>query len=369
MKIALLGDVAPFGRFCLARNPNLIEYFSSVSSFLSQYDIVVGNLEAPFVGSEKPVGSKSAHVKLRPENIDLLKAIGITHVTLANNHIGDFGRDAYERTKDTLEKAGISWFGTEGRQVEVCLAGEKIALTGYCSYNTNPSPVKSGSEQGLNYLDVEDVLGQMVSNANRGYLTLLSVHSGQEHVHMPSSDDVAFARGLARKFDYIYYGHHPHVIQGHEVVGGSSIYYSLGNFIFDDVYTPRDLDKPLIRLSESNKTGAIGVVEVLGGSICKSSMVPVYLGHDKMLVGEEVPNFKIHEYRKFLEAACSQEYDEKRKIIIGEYISSRKEMRNIKWYINRLNLNSVGIIVKSRINARRYKSTFSSKLNLLEGDR
>ena len=74
---------------------------------------------------------------------------------------------------------------------------------------------------------------------------------------MPSSDDVKFARHLANQFNYVYYGHHPHVIQGFERVNKSTIFYSLGNFIFDDVYTSKDKEKPLIALSESNKTGGI----------------------------------------------------------------------------------------------------------------
>lgn len=366
MKIALLGDIAPFGRYCLARNTGLLEQFSSVRDYLSQFDEVIGNLETPFATDERPIGGKSATVKADPSNVTLLTALGITHVTLANNHIGDFGERAYERTKVCLDEAGIGWFGTEGKQIRLQRCGERIALLGYCSYNTNPSPIPTRTGAGLNYLDVEEVCCALEDNTADGYLSILAVHSGQEHVHMPSSDDVVFARGLAQKHDYVYYGHHPHVVQGHETIGGSAIFYSLGNFVFDDVYTPRDPYKPLIRLSEANKTGAIGTVEIRDGRIVGSGVTPIYMAPERMLIGDEVPGFDMDAFDAHLADAGTPEYNARRSAIIAKFIGSRRELRDLSWYLRRLNFNSVGIILKARKNARLYRAAFASKLNVQE---
>lgn len=365
MKIALLGDIAPFGRYCLAENPELLKQFSSVRAYLAQFDLVIGNLEAPFAVGERPVSGKSATIKSHPDNVGLLTALGVTHLTLANNHIGDFGRGAYERTKLCLEAAGIGWFGTEGKQIEIEDKGEKIALLGYCSYNTNPSPILAGSIEGLNYLKAQEVLRAIKRNSSNGLFSVLAVHSGQEHIHMPSSDDVIFARALADAADYVYYGHHPHVVQGHETINGSAIFYSLGNFVFDDVYTPRDVEKPLIRLSEANKTGAIGAVEIRGGRIVNSGVTPIYLGPDRVLIGDEIEGFDMTIYNAYLANAGSPEYNQNRASVIGEYITSRRELRDLKWYLHRLNLNSVGIILKARKNASLYGEVFASKLPML----
>src|SRR5690554_3512038 len=127
MKIAMLGDIAPFGRYCKVKNSQVERHFDTVREYLADFDLVIGNLEAPFVRGEKPVGSKSAHLKSDPENVALLKYLGVSYVTLANNHIGDFGCEAYERTKALLETSGIGWFGTENRHVRVDVCGEKIA--------------------------------------------------------------------------------------------------------------------------------------------------------------------------------------------------------------------------------------------------
>lgn len=366
MKIALLGDIAPFGRYCIAEHPEALEQLKSVSVYLSQFDFVIGNLETPFALNERPIGGKSATVKAHPDNVALLTALGVTHVSLANNHIGDFGHSAYERTKDILDKAGIGWFGTEGKQIDITHEGEKISLLGYCSFNTNPSPIVGKSAKGLNYLNVEEVLSVIKHNASNGYLSILAVHSGQEHVHMPSSHDVRFARGLASVADYIYYGHHPHVVQGHERVGGSAIFYSLGNFLFDDVYTPRDPEIPLITLSEANKTGVIGTIEIKNGKVVDSGVTPTYLGTLEVQVGNEVPDFDMSVYDAHLTQAGTPIYDQARSTTIRAFIDGRRELRDFKWYLRRLNLNSVGIILKARKNARLYRDVFASKLSSME---
>lgn len=365
MKIALLGDLALFGRFCLNKNPNLIDYFSSIRNFLEDFDVVVANLEAPFVVDENPIIGKSATLKAHPDNIKLLNSLGVTHVSLANNHIGDFGLNAYERTKKLLDDAGIGWFGTESKQIEIQYNKEKIALLGFCSYNTNPSPVKVKKGVGLNYLDVEYVLRQMEENKKRGYINILSVHSGQEHVHMPSSDDIIFARGLAEKFDYIYYGQHPHVIQGFEKFNNSSIFYSLGNFIFDDVYTKSSTKKPLIKLSEDNKTGGIGIVTISEGKIYESKLVPLYLGDKKLHVDNDVNGFDMININNELKDACSLDYDNRRNLLISNYIQGRVNLRNFEWYIKRLNFNSFMIILRAKVNSHLYRLSFSKKLKFL----
>lgn len=368
MKIALMGDIAAFGRYCLKNDNTLFDYFDSVKKHLANFDLVIGNLEAPFVVNESAIGGKSATISADPINIELLNYIGFTHLNLANNHIGDYGHHGYERTKTLIENNDIDWFGTEDKQVRLSFKGEKISMSGFCSFNTNPSPVKSNSKLGLNYLDVNKVIDIIKNNADMGYFNILSVHSGQEHIHMPSSDDVKFARYLANRFNYVYYGHHPHVIQGFETVNKSAVFYSLGNFIFDDVFTSKDKEKPLISLSESNKTGAIGEIEINNGVIKKSCITPIYLDKNRMLVGDEVQTVHQKKYDAYLKNFGSEEYSLDRSRAITSYISGRKKMRDFKWYLSRLNLNSLQIIYKSRLNSFLYNKHFSSKLKTLEID-
>ncbi len=366
MKIALMGDIAMFGRYCFNKNNKLLNYFDEVKEYLSEFDLIVGNLEAPFVVDEMPIGGKSATISSHPKNIELIKHIGYTHLNLSNNHIGDYGKSGYERTKKLINDYDIDWFGTEEKQIKININGEKICLLGFCSYNTNPSPLGNKINKGLNYLDVENVYNSMSKNHEEGFFNVLSIHSGQEHVHMPSYDDIRFARLLANKFNYVYYGHHPHVIQGFEHINKSAIFYSLGNFIFDDVYSARDNKRPLIKLSEANKTGLIGEIEITNGAISKVTSTEVYMGKNNMHIRNSISNDERNIYDHYLCDAGSSEYNKIRSSYILNYINTRKEMRNFKWFVNRLNLNSVGILLKSKINSILYKKHFASKINYLE---
>jgi len=234
LKIALLGDVALLGRFDLTKNGDAFELLKGIKEQLTNYDFVVANLETPLCNVTRAVGPKSAHIRAPVENIEILNFLGVTHVTLANNHMGDYGYEGFSETKRTLDAAGIEWFGCDGRQARLHKGNDKAALLGFCAYNTNPLLMATANLGGVNPLELDAVVEQMSENESNGYVNILAIHSGQEHVSVPSIEDVQMARQLAQRFDYIYYGHHPHVIQGMEKVNGSLISYSLGNCIFDD---------------------------------------------------------------------------------------------------------------------------------------
>lgn len=109
----------------------------------------------------------------------------------------------------------------------------------------------------MNAYNIETVRHRLKANDADGYLNIVAVHVGIEHVNYPSIDHIMAARLLAEECPYVYYGHHPHVIQGIEEYKGSLIAHSLGNFCFDDVYTSATDSKPLVELTENNRTGMI----------------------------------------------------------------------------------------------------------------
>lgn len=366
MKIALIGDVALFGRYCIESNPDVLASLDKVSRFLSTHDLVIANLETPFSDTDKPLGAKSAHIRSASRNIEVLKYLGVTHVTLANNHVGDFGVGGYELTKKMLDAAGIGWFGIERRQIRIEHEDVRIALLGYCSYNTNPSFTNNESEAGVNVLDVDRVLSEMSVNAEDGFLNIVAVHSGQEHVPMPSMEDIRFARGLAGRFNYVYYGHHPHVIQGVEQRQSSPIFYSLGNFLFDDVYTARDSSRPLVSLSESNKTGLIASLKIENNCVSEWDLTPIYLDRDCVTMGKEVSDFSMTSVNSFLDQAENLDYSDIRQRCISDYIDERKSRRDLKWYIRRLNLNSLKMILNARRNTLFHTRCFTNKLSQLD---
>jgi len=85
-----------------------------------------------------------------------------------------------------------------------------------------------------------------------------------------------------------------------------------------------------------------------------------------LLIGDAVPGFDMAAYDTHLATAGTPEYDQNRASVIRAFIERRRELRDFKWYLRRLNLNSIGIILKARKNARLYNEIFSSKLPLME---
>ena len=77
MKIALLGDMAFFGRMSVNENPQAEEYFSEVADYLQGFDYVVGNLETPFSEKKKTSGAKSAYICADVENVRTLKQLHV----------------------------------------------------------------------------------------------------------------------------------------------------------------------------------------------------------------------------------------------------------------------------------------------------
>lgn len=361
MKIALLGDIAFFGRKCVAANPDFADSLDGVAAYLKTHDVVIGNLETPFVDGHNAVGVKSAHVSSNSANVALLKRLGVTHVTLANNHIMDYGCGAYLLTKEILEKSGIGYFGVNGREIRFEKGGSRIAMLGYCSYNTNPNADDCKGDSGINILDVDVAMERLRQNARDGYLSVLAVHSGQEHVHLPSRDDICFARYLAQEIDYVYYGHHPHVVQGAEKVGGAHIYYSLGNFVFDDVYTNKSTE-PLIKMTEANKTGIIVSLEVCGNAVVTESLVPIYNGDDGIKYGNDVSGFSMENYNRYLEMPHDQ-YVTFRQEQIKAFVDERAKKRDIKWYLKRMRPASAIQILNGRRNAKLYRAHVASKMD------
>lgn len=363
MRIAFLGDVALFGKFSTANHSkdDIFKRLSLVQSTLKEYDLVVANLETPLTRSTKNCGGKSAYIKGIPEDAEILKYLGVTHVTLANNHVFDFKQKGLEDTLAALEDAGIKYFGVNGLHCVERIEDNTVSLRGYCCYSTNARGFAENSSFGVNVLDYEETEKALKEDKENHYLTLLSVHWGQEHVNYPNYYHMQFARSLASKYDFLLHGHHPHVIQGVEQVNNSVIAYSLGNFCFDDVYTKKSA-LPLIRLSDNNKTTFIWSVEIQHNRIVSSEYIPVYIGDNELEILSDESFFqKMAAYSEFLNAE-KQEYISTRQALLTSYLNSRKQMRDLQWYLKRLNPESFKMIVYARKNAQLFHAHITDQL-------
>lgn len=356
MRIAFIGDIALFGNLSLENNCLLSDYFKEVAVFLQGEDLVIGNLESPFSFARKTHGAKSAYLFSDPQNVEVLKWLNVSAVTLANNHMFDYGKEGYESTKTILEKNGIHYFGSEGIDYLFEGHGSKLAFSGYCCYSSGPRHCVPLGEYGINEYNLKTAKERIRKFTNAGFLNVLCVHAGKEHVNYPSLDTIKAARLLAKEAPILYIGHHPHVAQGIERVDSSLIAYSLGNFCFDDVYSSVS-EKPLIELSENNRNSFIFEVTIDANNIIGYSVVPIYIGKDKLLLGKGVTLNKIEEYTKPIQQLPVSEYDEMRTSLLKAYLDDRKKKRDLKWFIKRIQPRYFLMLIYSRINRINYKNS------------
>lgn len=363
MRLALLGDIALFGRMSVKENPSTAEYFKDVADYLAGFDYVVGNLETPFSVKKRTNGAKSAYICSDVENVVTLKQLHINTVCLANNHMFDFGEEGYETTKRILKENGIDYFGAEGKEVKVDIQGNRIALSGFCCYTTNPLKCVSYGGYGVNAYNLSKVQEVIGKNQKEGYLNIVAVHAGLEHVNYPSVEHIRAARKLAETTPFVYYGHHPHVIQGVEEYKGSLISYSLGNFCFDDIYTKASGNKPLVTLTENNRHGAILELTIEDNQIVSWREQVIYNSKGRkmeLIEDEEV-------LKEYNDAVVNSEkdakaYSSKRIRIIEERNATRKSKRNLMWYIKRLRLQYLQLIIDGRRNSKLYNDNIKKYL-------
>lgn len=352
MKIAFLGDIAFVGQYDLTKNPDAKALFHPLAEYLSGFDLVVANLESPFTKTERSGACKAIHVKSDPINISLLQYLNIGVVSLANNHIFDFGVKGYRDTVTLLEQYGIKHFGVNEKTLSLQYDNNRLSFYGYCCYTSNGR--RYHSEAKKNYIPPIDEAKIQKQIEKEGELAILSLHWGDENVSMPRYEHRRFARRLSEQCPYILHGHHPHVLQGAEVFNNALLSYSLGNFCFDEIpsRTVRGLKNTM---SDQNKSGCVLSVEVENNQI---------LAHEFQFFQWENGGVRFVENSDFSEYCDSlnieePEYTEKRTKELAEnreLVSSGK--RNFSWIFKRLNYYYIGAFLSGMRNQLHYRKTF-----------
>lgn len=214
-------------------------FSDGIDSVFRSAQVVVGNLECPATKIEAPV-FKRFIFRAEPEWLDTLRQHGITHLNLANNHTIDQGREGLIDTKRNVEKAGMVPIGAGETMTEaaqpVLLASEprpvwlvpslRLALENYAYLPDKPCV----SQEPMDSL-LERVF--RLRRADSTAVIIVSLHWGGEHTLQPVPLQRHEAHQLILAGADILVCHHTHSLQTVEDFHGHKIFYSIGNFIFD----------------------------------------------------------------------------------------------------------------------------------------
>lgn len=206
------------------------------------------NLETSVTTSDIPWKGKGIHYRMHPENIKALQVAGIDHVSLANNHILDWGRAGLQETLQTLKKAGIQYSGAGRDRSEAEAPSVFKTETGRVlvfSYGSPGSgiPYDWAAEKdasGVNFLatlneeNLEKIKQNILSKKKSNDVVVFSVHWGSNWGYEIPSRQQTFAHKLIDEAGVdVVFGHSSHHPLGIEVYKDKLIIYGAGDFIND----------------------------------------------------------------------------------------------------------------------------------------
>lgn len=229
-------------------------------------DILMVNNEFAYSGRGIPMEGKAFTFRSRPENVELLHEMGVDIVSLANNHVYDWGEDALFDTLDTLKNAEIPYVGA-GRNLDEAAEpfyykanGRIIAFVSATQVERNEHPdtrgateVTAGTFRCFSQEEFDrllQVIGEADANAD---MTVVYIHWGTEN-----TDELHWAQEwqapeMVKAGADLIVGDHPHCLQGIDFIDGIPVFYSMGNFWFNS----KSLDTGLLKVTLDEAGGLV----------------------------------------------------------------------------------------------------------------
>lgn len=205
-----------------------------LNSWLQGADYTVVNLESCFTLRGTRYRNKKYTFRAPPFHMQMLQDAGVDAVSLANNHLLDFGQVGMDDTLATLQRYRIESYGAGTnlgealRPLKTVLHGVPLYLLGGCTIR--PADFYAGAQRpGTAPLDTARLTAIIRRLKKKRCLVLVTPHWGYEKRALPNPRQIKAARALIDAGADAVIGHHPHVPQSVELYKGRPVIYSLGN--------------------------------------------------------------------------------------------------------------------------------------------
>ena len=224
------------------------EHFTkNIKDIFDKSDLSVLNLEGPVTGNQtvslatqegNPAHFKFTFDKENTKNFLAYNRINV--VNLGNNHILNFGESGAQETVDFLKENGVEYFGAprddKNSYIEKNINGLKIALVSYNRF------YNLGSENTVN--KIKEAKG-------KNDIVIVYAHWGNEYKLIQTETQTNIAHSFIDNGADLIIGSHPHVVQPLEIYKNKVIFYSLGNFVFDQFFSEDVRTELLVSVSFS----------------------------------------------------------------------------------------------------------------------
>ncbi len=212
--------------------------FQKITEFLHSVPVVVGNLEGPIVENHVQTPSLTFAFSFASSTAQILKENNISVVSLANNHTLDQEDKGYADTKRYLKDAGVQYFGHPITVGDLSVLRKKIKDQNVVFVGFNATwPFE---EKQYEDLIKKEALGDE--------FVVVVIHWGDEYKLVSNETQKNLARMFIDSGADLVVGHHPHVVQEIEVYKNKAIFYSLGNFIFDQYFSKNVKEGLLVKI-------------------------------------------------------------------------------------------------------------------------
>jgi len=223
-------------------------------------DICMINNEFAYSNRGTPLAGKEYTLCSKPENVKILHDMGVDLVSLANNHVYDYGKDALLDTLDTLQNANVPYVGA-GKNIEEAskpyifeMSGRKIAFLSATQVERNANPETKGAteeEPGTfrcftdsEFANLTDAIRKVDKEAD---LTVVYVHWGSENTDELHWAQESQAPEMVKAGADLIIGDHPHCLQNIDYIDGVPVIYSLGNYWFNSKTRDTGLFKAVLQ--------------------------------------------------------------------------------------------------------------------------
>ena len=237
---------------------NGFDQLASVTPLFKSADVAIVNLEGPITSNRSktllPNGrtTKELVFTFPPSAAKAMSDAGIDAVNIANNHTDNFGLTGLTESKKWLDSVGIRFFGdpwnASTSEAIFTKDGPKIALVGYHAFQPG----------------FQRIVSRVKELSDKGDFVIVMPHWGNEYATSSSAAMKSQARSLVAAGAGAIVGSHPHVIMDHVWMGNVPVFYSIGNLLFDQYFSPDVMKGNIVELHlvSDTRQGHIARLEV-----------------------------------------------------------------------------------------------------------
>ena len=266
-------------------------------NIMKNSDVMVVNSEFTVSNRGSKIPNKMYTFRANPERLSIYDEMGVDLVTLANNHVYDYGSEAFNDMLDAFDDYNIPHIGA-GHNKEEAMKPYYFVVNGYkiAFVNANRSekviltPGATDDSEGVfRCYDPTDMINLIKSLRDSTDYIIAIIHYGRENSHELEDEQVSSSKAYIDAGADMVVGHHAHTLQGIEFYNHKPIIYNLGNFLFND----QEIDTALFKVIIDDD----GVMEYyMVPALQKNEYTDVLSGSRGLKVLNDITSYSVNAY-------------------------------------------------------------------------